>query len=272
MKLKLSSGQSEIGHLVAFGYSNREISAELGITEQAVKSALHVIFNKIGCWNRVELANHFAKGDWSASRVKIPDTIASILITRELSRRAPRPVDNDATHLELQRLARYVCDRDTQGLVRALTEAALRSCRAGTSGLSVLDTAEDGSKVFRWDSLSGALAGAMGGCTPRDWSPCGVTLDLNSPQLFSRPEKVFKYFAEARPAIVEGLVLPLRMQDGSEFGTLWIASHSEDHQFTSTDVETMTSLCAFTLAAVRVLGMQPRVAPLENFMATRPAA
>lgn len=56
---KLSPYQSTIGRLVALGYSNREIAAELKTSEQAVKSALHAIFDKLGVWNRVELVNIF---------------------------------------------------------------------------------------------------------------------------------------------------------------------------------------------------------------------
>lgn len=59
---KLSPYQEKIAHLVALGFSNREIGEELGTTEQAVKSALHVIFNKTGCWNRVELSNRLLQG------------------------------------------------------------------------------------------------------------------------------------------------------------------------------------------------------------------
>lgn len=54
--MKLSPYQQKIGQLLAIGFSNREIAEELRTTEQAVKSALHVIFDKTGCWNRVELA------------------------------------------------------------------------------------------------------------------------------------------------------------------------------------------------------------------------
>ncbi|HUR37247.1 MAG TPA: GAF domain-containing protein [Terriglobales bacterium] len=56
---RLSPYQSTIGRLVALGYSNRDIAAELKTSEQAVKSALHVIFDKLGVWNRVELVNIF---------------------------------------------------------------------------------------------------------------------------------------------------------------------------------------------------------------------
>ena len=254
--LKLSEGQDRIGRLVALGYSNREIAVELGVSEQAVKSSLHVIFDKIGCWNRVELANHFSKKN-GASEMHLDPALASVLITSELYRRSPNSIDQATVGDALQLLADCVLQRDHRCLVRILTDIALNLCRAETSGLSILDIAADGSKIFRWDALSGALSHAVGGTTPRDWSPCGTTLDMNCPQLFQLPEKFFTYFDKARPQILEGLVLPLRTANGSEFGTLWIVSHSKERRFTSADVDIMTSLCAFAMAGFQLLGMGP---------------
>ncbi|HUQ50266.1 MAG TPA: LuxR C-terminal-related transcriptional regulator [Terriglobales bacterium] len=52
---RLSPYQAKISNLVALGYSNRDIAEELKTSEQAVKSALHTIFDKLGVGNRVEL-------------------------------------------------------------------------------------------------------------------------------------------------------------------------------------------------------------------------
>ncbi len=42
--------------LVAEGHKNREIANALGTTEHVVKNDLRVIYDKLGFWNRVELA------------------------------------------------------------------------------------------------------------------------------------------------------------------------------------------------------------------------
>ncbi len=42
--------------LVAEGRKNREIATFLGTTEHVVKNDLRVIYDKLGFWNRVELA------------------------------------------------------------------------------------------------------------------------------------------------------------------------------------------------------------------------
>ena len=42
--------------LVAEGCKNREIANSLGTTEHVIKNYLRVIYDKLGLWNRVELA------------------------------------------------------------------------------------------------------------------------------------------------------------------------------------------------------------------------
>jgi len=42
--------------LVAEGHKNREIADSLGTTEHVIKNYLRVIYDKLGLWNRVELA------------------------------------------------------------------------------------------------------------------------------------------------------------------------------------------------------------------------
>lgn len=42
--------------LVAEGLTNRQVADAVGTTEQTMKNNLRVIFDKLGLWNRVELA------------------------------------------------------------------------------------------------------------------------------------------------------------------------------------------------------------------------
>jgi DNA-binding NarL/FixJ family response regulator len=42
--------------LVADGLKNKEVADALGTTEHVVKNYLRVIYDKLGLWNRVELA------------------------------------------------------------------------------------------------------------------------------------------------------------------------------------------------------------------------
>lgn len=51
-----SQREHAIIQLVAEGCKNREIADSLGTTEHVIKNYLRVIYDKLGLWNRVELA------------------------------------------------------------------------------------------------------------------------------------------------------------------------------------------------------------------------
>jgi DNA-binding NarL/FixJ family response regulator len=48
--------QEAIIELVAQGLTNRDVARELGTTEYVIKNYLRAIYDKLGLWNRVELA------------------------------------------------------------------------------------------------------------------------------------------------------------------------------------------------------------------------
>lgn len=48
--------ENRVIELVAQGLKNGEVAANLGTTEHVVKNYLRVIYDKLGLWNRVELA------------------------------------------------------------------------------------------------------------------------------------------------------------------------------------------------------------------------
>lgn len=48
--------ESRVIELVAQGFKNREVAREIGTTEYVVKNYLRAIYDKLGLWNRVELA------------------------------------------------------------------------------------------------------------------------------------------------------------------------------------------------------------------------
>lgn len=59
----LSPRERQLVRLVAQGLRNRDIAAELGITEGTVKVYLHAIFDKLGVANRTELAMRAGTAD-----------------------------------------------------------------------------------------------------------------------------------------------------------------------------------------------------------------
>jgi len=48
--------EQRVIELVAQGLKNRDVATAIGTTEHVVKNYLRVIYDKLGLWNRVELA------------------------------------------------------------------------------------------------------------------------------------------------------------------------------------------------------------------------
>ena len=51
-----SEREQRVIQLVAQGLKNSEVASEIGTTDHVVKNYLRVIYDKLGLWNRVELA------------------------------------------------------------------------------------------------------------------------------------------------------------------------------------------------------------------------
>lgn|GEM_PF-2123160 len=172
-------------------------------------------------------------------------SLDDVLRTAELSRRDPRPPDHAAEAAAFASLSRTLAEAPETVLHR-LTDVCIELCNAHSAGISILQQEEAGC-VFRWYSISGAFAQHAGGMTPRDFGPCGTTVDLDAPQLFQRPGRYFTYFNQAEPPIVEGLLIPFRVR-GQIAGTIWILSHDEGRQFDSEDLRVLTNLASFAAA------------------------
>ncbi len=178
-----------------------------------------------------------------------PATLDDVVITEELSHRATRLPNLHLENQGLHTLARQLVKKP-EIMLQNLVELALDLCQAGSAGVSLLEQTPSGEQVFRWAALAGALAPNKGGTAPCHFSPCGVCLSRGAPQLYSYPHRYFTYFQEAKPQIVETLVLPLFASDDYPLGTIWIVSHDEQRKFDLEDVRVMMSLADFTAAAL----------------------
>ncbi|HZZ56923.1 MAG TPA: GAF domain-containing protein [Opitutaceae bacterium] len=165
--------------------------------------------------------------------------LAAVLATERLRERRPRAPDYQAEAACMNRLARTLTAKPG-AILQELAEAAAERCEAGTGGISLIE-GEGAEACFRWVALAGVLREYVGGSTPRHASPCGVTIERGSPQLFVRPGRCFPELAPISPPIVEGLVVPFG-PDKDAAGTIWVVSHSARHQFDGEDVRFMQSL------------------------------
>ncbi len=112
--------------------------------------------------------------------------------------------------------------------------------------------------VFRWRYLRGILAPFENATTPRNFSPCGITLDQNSPVLSLHPERIYDWISDANIVVPEVLLVPLYLGGTEPLGTLWIVSAEEGH-FDSGHARAMTELAAFVGIALRMLNTEERL-------------
>lgn len=179
-----------------------------------------------------------------------PAALSDVLITEQLTSRSCRQRDSQDEMKALDLLAEVLAASPAR-LMDCFLQMPLDLCHAGTGGLSLLETSSEGKQVFRWTHLSGILAKYVGGNTPRNFSPCGVTLDRNSAQLFEYPARHFRYFENVDVPIVEGLVVPFHVGGKTE-GTIWIVSHDERVRFDSEDARIMASIGEFAGCALHL--------------------
>ena len=177
-----------------------------------------------------------------------PLPLDAVLVTERLATRTPRAADHAAENRALHALA-LALGRSARTALDALVREAIALCRPdgnATAGVSLLERdADGGEEVFRWTAMAGRLSHAVGGSTPRRFSPCGVCVDRGGPLLFQRPDLRFTYFLATGVPFAEGLVLPFRVA-GEVAGTIWIVTHDEARPLDAEDVRIMTSLADFT--------------------------
>ena len=171
-------------------------------------------------------------------------SLESVLITGELIARRPRPPDFEAENYALLEIAQHMGDSPGTTLQK-LAEVALQVCRAGSAGVSLLSE-ETGD--FYWPAIAGAWKPYIGGGTPRHFGPCGVVLDRNAPQLFTRPQRYYPYLLPVIPPLEEVLLSPFYVE-GQLTGTVWVVSHDAARKFDSEDLRLIDSLGRFAAAA-----------------------
>lgn len=176
-------------------------------------------------------------------------SLADVLHTAEFNQRTARQPDLQKENYALQRLIRLQAHAP-EAILQELVDSALLLCAADSAGISLEELDIDGAPIFRWVKTAGAFSPFVDCTTPRNASPCGVTLDLDAPQLFRSPEKYYECLAATPLPIVEGLLIP--WQDDSQVrGTIWIVTHRADHRFDPEDVRLMRNLSDLAVIALR---------------------
>jgi PAS domain S-box-containing protein len=176
--------------------------------------------------------------------------LESILCTEKLRLRPSRPPDYEKENRALVALAQALAD-SPRTVLQTLADTLLEVCRAGSAGISLLTT-EDNGKNFYWPAIAGSWKSHIGGGTPRDFGPCGDVLDRNTTLLFSHVERRYTYFQPVTPLVEEALLVPFYAA-GKAVGTIWTVAHDEHRKFDAEDERIMNSLGKFASSAYQVL-------------------
>jgi two-component sensor histidine kinase len=182
--------------------------------------------------------------------------VADVFITDELFKRAPKKPNYLQEKHALQDLAARMADQPEEVLPR-FVDLALEMTGGVSGGLSLYEE-NPAPGVFRWHYLRGILSPFNGETTPRDFSPCGVTLDRNAPVLSVHPERVYHWLVEANISLPELLLVPLYLGGAAPLGTLWITSDKKGH-FDSGHARAMTELASFVGTALRMARSEQRL-------------
>jgi two-component sensor histidine kinase len=171
-------------------------------------------------------------------------------ITDELESRPGKTPDYLQEKLAIQDLARRMTDHP-EGMLPRLVDLAMELTGAVSAGLSLYEE-NPAPGIFRWRYLHGTLAPFEDATTPRNFSPCGVTLDRKTAVLCKHPEQFYNWISDANIIVPEVLLVPLYLGGDEPLGTLWIVSDTEGH-FDSNDARVATELASFAGIALRMV-------------------
>jgi hypothetical protein len=157
----------------------------------------------------------------------VAPSVPNVFITEELYRRTPGSVDVLREKLALQELAAIMAEEPERVLPRFVS-LAMEMTEGVSAGLSLYEE-HPAPGIFRWHHLQGTLARFAGAITPRNYSPCGVVLDLNAPVLTAHSELAYDWLAEHNVSLPEVLLVPLHIGGDEPNGTLWIVSDEDGH-------------------------------------------
>jgi two-component sensor histidine kinase len=96
-----------------------------------------------------------------------------------------------------------------------------------------------------------------GTTTPRNDSPCGVTLDEDKPVLTRHSERYYSWIADRKVVLPEVLLVPLH-RGAEKLGTLWIVADRIGH-FNRGHVDAITEIAAFVSIALRMHQTETRL-------------
>lgn len=176
-----------------------------------------------------------------------------LYITDELARRIPAKPNYLREKRAIQALAATMANEPAKVLPR-FVDLAMELTGGVSAGLSLYES-DPAPGVFRWQFLRGTLEPFNNATTPRNFSPCGITLDQNRPVLSLHPERMYTWISDANIVVPEVLLVPLHIGSAEPIGTLWIVSGREGH-FDAEHARIAEELAAFVSIALQMVKTQ----------------
>lgn len=187
---------------------------------------------------------------------------AQVYHTDELMQRPARRTDYLREKQAMQDLAAQMADNPEEVLPH-FVDLAMELTAGVAAGLGLYEK-DPMPGIFRWRYLRGGLAPFEGITMPRDFSPCGVTLDEKRPVLARHPELVYDWLADAKIVVPEVMLVPVYVGGQEPLGALWIVADQAGH-FDCGHARVITELASFVGIALRIHQTEQRLhAALEE--------
>ena len=184
------------------------------------------------------------------SRMTVNKAESHVYISHALHARPRRAANSAGSNRAIQELATAMATAPARMLPR-FVELAMALTDAVAAGLSLYEP-EPAPGLFRWRHLHGILSRFENATTPRDDSPCGVTLDRNEVTLSRHPELIYDWISAENIVVPEVLLVPLHLAGEEPLGTLWVVAEREG-QFDQGDADILAELASFAGTALRMI-------------------
>ncbi|HVE54010.1 MAG TPA: GAF domain-containing protein [Ramlibacter sp.] len=163
----------------------------------------------------------------------------------------------DAVHTQIAEAEAFIALARTLvhvpgSALQRFAELAMEGTGADSAGISLEERDEQGA-FFRWIATAGEFSRYVNGTMPRDFSPCGTTVDVAKPLVMRDPVRYYAYISQLHAPVHLVLLVPFR-RAGRPVGTVWVAAHTPHKNFSDADVRFVEHLGRFAsdvLDAVR---------------------
>jgi two-component system CheB/CheR fusion protein len=180
---------------------------------------------------------------------KNPESVRPVGAT--LEERAARPAEPELEAAVFAEVIRSMA-RNSGRTYDLIAQGALRLCRAGSAGISLLG-AEGDEAVVHWPAVAGVASGQVAGTAPAAGLLCGLAISRAETMLLADPGEHYPMLASITPPVTEAICVPIQAE-GRIVGTLWAMAHDHGTVFDATDARILRTLGHFVAARLASTG------------------